>query len=119
MLQRALPQGSSSPTQELTLNARRIASVAAASTLLLLASCAGGSADASNAGNDTDSSAAPVEGGRLVFATNVEPNCLDVGASPADITAVVGRNLFDTLLAQAPDGSSTRRWRPATRSTPR
>lgn len=43
-------------------------------------------------------------GGMLVFASNVEPDCLDPGTSAFDITAVVGRHLFDTLLWQAPDG---------------
>ncbi|GAA3513228.1 ABC transporter substrate-binding protein [Aeromicrobium panaciterrae] len=46
-----------------------------------------------------------VKGGSLVFASNVEPDCLDPGTSAYDITAVVGRHLFDTLLWQAPDGS--------------
>lgn len=45
------------------------------------------------------------EGGTLVFASNVEPDCLDPGTSAYDITAVVGRHLFDTLLWQAPDGT--------------
>ncbi|NUT49470.1 MAG: ABC transporter substrate-binding protein [Saccharothrix sp.] len=46
----------------------------------------------------------PVDGGTVTFAVDREPNCLDPHVSPAEMTAVIGRNVFDSLVAQDPSG---------------
>ncbi|WP_335937426.1 ABC transporter substrate-binding protein [Streptomyces sp. PTD5-9] len=48
---------------------------------------------------------APRDGGTLTFATDVEPDNFDPHVSPADIVGVLMRNVFDSLVAQRPDGS--------------
>jgi peptide/nickel transport system substrate-binding protein len=48
--------------------------------------------------------ATPVSGGRLVFATNQEPNCWDPQISAADATSAVVRTVVDSLVAQVPSG---------------
>jgi peptide/nickel transport system substrate-binding protein len=46
----------------------------------------------------------PVSGGTLTYAVDSEPSCLDPHVSPADITALIGRGIFDSLVAQDADG---------------
>ncbi|WP_052396625.1 ABC transporter substrate-binding protein [Kutzneria sp. 744] len=65
--------------------------------LLGLAACA----PAGGSGLDTG----PVAGGTLTFAVDTEPPCLDPHVSSADITAVIQRSVFDSLVAQAPGGA--------------
>ncbi|MFF2813565.1 ABC transporter substrate-binding protein [Streptomyces sp. NPDC058000] len=62
----------------------------------LLAGCAG------PAGPDRAGAAGD---GTLVFATGRQPDCLDPQVSPTDIAAVIDRNIFDSLVRMAPDGS--------------
>ncbi|MFJ6015904.1 ABC transporter substrate-binding protein [Streptomyces sp. NPDC092952] len=46
----------------------------------------------------------PRDGGTLTFVTDVEPDNFDPHVSPADIVGVLMRNVFDSLVAQRPDG---------------
>ena len=54
--------------------------------------------------------APPTTGGALTYATPVEPDCLDPAVSARDVTALFDRNIFDSLVQQKPDGSSSRGW---------
>ncbi|MFI9504877.1 ABC transporter substrate-binding protein [Nocardia sp. NPDC052566] len=47
----------------------------------------------------------PATGGRLTFAVDSEDACLDPHVSPADIVGELQRNVFDSLVARAQDGS--------------
>lgn len=49
-------------------------------------------------------SATPRPGGSLVFATDVDPGCLDPHVSAADVVAVIDRNVFDSLVYQDASG---------------
>lgn len=65
--------------------------------LCLVSGCAGSpgqGAGAAAAGGDRT----------LVFATGRQPDCLDPQVSPADITALIDRNIFDSLVRMTPDG---------------
>jgi len=42
--------------------------------------------------------------GVLTFATNAQPECLDPQVSPLDVTALVDRSVFDSLVSMTPDG---------------
>ncbi|TYK52469.1 ABC transporter substrate-binding protein [Actinomadura decatromicini] len=44
------------------------------------------------------------ESGAFTFATDQVPQCLDPAVSPQDVVALIGRNIFDSLVAMAPDG---------------
>lgn len=50
------------------------------------------------------SAAHPVSGGRLTFGTGSEPECLDPQVSPYDVTALIDRNVFDSLVSVGADG---------------
>ncbi|MFG2919116.1 ABC transporter substrate-binding protein [Kitasatospora sp. NPDC048298] len=43
-------------------------------------------------------------GGRIVYAVDSQPDCLDPQVSPYDITAVIDRNIFDSLVSTDADG---------------
>ncbi|WP_462187641.1 MULTISPECIES: ABC transporter substrate-binding protein [unclassified Frankia] len=78
----------------------RVAAVAAAA---MLGACASdpapvGSTSANGAGGT------PHRGGTLTFAVATEGDCLDPHVSPADVTAVIQRGVFDSLVAQQPSG---------------
>lgn len=49
--------------------------------------------------------AKPAAGGILTFATDTEPGCLDPQVSGLDVAALIGRNIFDSLVHMAPDGT--------------
>ncbi|AEB44387.1 MULTISPECIES: ABC transporter substrate-binding protein [Micromonospora] len=68
--------------------------------LLLVAATAACGTSAAQTGD-----AQPTTGGALTFATAVEPDCLDPAVSARDVTGVINRNIFDSLVRQAPDGS--------------
>ncbi len=69
----------------------------AAAGALALTSCAG--AGAGTAGD-------PVDGGTITVAIDSDPtSALDIHVSAGDITALVLRNVFDSLVVQDPDGS--------------
>ncbi|MGC0421385.1 ABC transporter substrate-binding protein [Embleya sp. AB8] len=74
--------------------------VALGAALALLASgCAANDGPAEQAG------AGPRPGGTLSFATDVEPACIDPAVSPLDVTALIDRNIFDSLVNLTPDGA--------------
>jgi peptide/nickel transport system substrate-binding protein len=47
----------------------------------------------------------PQSGGRVVFATNVEPQCFDPEISAQDATNMLARSVVDSLVAQKADGT--------------
>ncbi|MGG2460295.1 ABC transporter substrate-binding protein [Streptomyces sp. RGM 3693] len=47
----------------------------------------------------------PRRGGTLTVAADKEPDCYDPQVSPADVTASLMRNVYDSLIAQRSDGS--------------
>lgn len=59
-----------------------------------LSACDSGSAGAGAAGGS----------GGLTFATDTEPSCIDPAVSPLDVTALIDRNIFDSLVNASPDG---------------
>lgn len=69
-----------------------------AALAVLLSGCAADDGPAEQAG------AAPRPGGTLSFATDVEPACIDPAVSPLDVTALIDRNIFDSLVNLTPDG---------------
>ncbi|MGW0574956.1 ABC transporter substrate-binding protein [Streptomyces sp. NPDC002920] len=72
---------------------------------VVAAACVGfGLLAACGSGGDASKSSTPVSGGGLTFATDAVVDCLDPQVSPADITAVVDRNIFDSLVSLTPDG---------------
>ncbi|WP_410585908.1 ABC transporter substrate-binding protein [Amycolatopsis sp. lyj-23] len=71
---------------------RGAAALAATALAAALAGC--------GAGEDTAAAGAPVDGGTLTYAVDSEPSCLDPHVSPADLTALIGRGVFDSLIAQ-------------------
>ena len=64
-----------------------------AAALLLSGSAACSSGDQAEAG-----------GKELTFAAYAEPDCLDPQVSALDVTSLVDRSLFDSLVARTPDG---------------
>ncbi|WP_424638871.1 ABC transporter substrate-binding protein [Embleya sp. AB8] len=76
-----------------------------AGVLALVAGLAGCSGATGNSVEVGDGAGPPKAGGTLTFATDKEPDCYDPHVSPADITAVVLRNVFDSLVSQEPDGT--------------
>ncbi|MEV6166487.1 ABC transporter substrate-binding protein [Streptomyces sp. NPDC052052] len=77
----------------------RIRRPAAALCGLLLAGAGLSACDAGTAGSGT----AGGQGG-LTFATDTEPSCIDPAVSPLDVTALIDRNIFDSLVNASPDG---------------
>ena len=49
--------------------------------------------------------AADPAGDTLTFATDSQPDCLDPQVSSGDITALVDRNIFDSLVSMTADGA--------------
>ncbi len=47
----------------------------------------------------------PTDGKTLTYALSQEPDCLDPQVSGLTVTASIGRNVIDSLVSQAPDGS--------------
>ncbi|MFC8447849.1 ABC transporter substrate-binding protein [Kitasatospora sp. NPDC057223] len=73
-------------------SSRPLAAPAAVLATVLLAGCAPGGQDAAKP------SATPVRGGTLTYAVAVGTSCLDPHVSPGDVTAVIQRNVFDSLV---------------------
>lgn len=63
------------------------------SAVLLTAAAACSSDDSSGGAKDT-----------LTFATDQVPQCMDPAVSPQDVTALIGRNIFDSLVNMTSDG---------------
>lgn len=68
-----------------------------------LAAC--GSDDGASSTNAAKTSSAPRSGGSLVFATDKEPECFDTQVSQSDVSGVIMRNVYESLVSQARDGS--------------
>ncbi|PNE37759.1 hypothetical protein AOB60_26355 [Streptomyces noursei] len=60
-----------------------------------------------SAAEDMGPSGPPRSGGTLTVAADKEPDCYDPQVSPADVTASLMRNVYDSLIAQRPDGTFT------------
>ncbi|MEV4615458.1 ABC transporter substrate-binding protein [Kitasatospora sp. NPDC049258] len=67
---------------------------------LLIAGCGSGGAGPAQ---DT-AQGAPVQGGSLTYATDVEPISFDIHVSQQDITGAIQRNVFDSLVHQDASG---------------
>ncbi|MCK9878613.1 ABC transporter substrate-binding protein [Frankia sp. Ag45/Mut15] len=65
----------------------------------LLAACSSGG------GSTADRATTPVHGGSLTFATDTEPINFDIHVSPQDVTALIQRNVFDSLVYQDAKGA--------------
>ncbi|MFG3055836.1 ABC transporter substrate-binding protein [Kitasatospora sp. NPDC048239] len=78
--------------------ARVLGPVALAAAVLVATAACGSSGGGGGAAGAAASGGTPVDGGTLRFAAEVEPDCLDPAVSPADITGVVDRNVFDSLV---------------------
>ncbi|MFD9033658.1 ABC transporter substrate-binding protein [Streptomyces sp. NPDC059567] len=63
---------------------------------LALASVATGCGAGSGGGDGRD--------GRIVYAVDSQPDCLDPQISPYDVTAALGRNIFDSLVSMDAEG---------------
>ncbi|WP_320670626.1 ABC transporter substrate-binding protein [Patulibacter defluvii] len=75
-------------------------------TLLVLGLA--GALAASGCGSDDPPAASAgttASGGNLTFASEKEPDCFDPQVSQADITGVILRNVYESLVVQKPDGS--------------
>ncbi|MEU6836671.1 ABC transporter substrate-binding protein [Streptomyces rubiginosohelvolus] len=79
---------------------RPAATTAATATALLvsLTACGGGGEQGEGKSGE------PVRGGTFTYAAAVGTSCLDPHTSPGDITAVVQRNVFDSLVQLDGDG---------------
>ncbi|UNX53809.1 ABC transporter substrate-binding protein [Georgenia sp. TF02-10] len=75
-----------------------VAALAAAALTLTACGGAGGGEAAADVGE-------PVDGGVLTYAADVEPQAWDIHSSGADVVAFLQRNVFDSLVAQQPDGT--------------
>jgi peptide/nickel transport system substrate-binding protein len=74
-------------------HATRVLAALAGALLATTAACSSG-----------DSPGGPADD-TLTFATDQIPQCLDPAISPQDVTALIGRNIFDSLVAMSPDGT--------------
>jgi peptide/nickel transport system substrate-binding protein len=75
-----------------------------------LTACGGGSSSGpatadGAAGSPAQTDGTPVAGGQITFAVTAVPGCLDPQVDPADLTGDIQRNVLDSLVALAPDGS--------------
>ncbi|MEU9078005.1 ABC transporter substrate-binding protein [Kitasatospora sp. NPDC004745] len=77
---------------------RALGTLALATAVLVATAACGSSGSGSADGAGAAGGGAPVDGGTLRFAAEVEPDCLDPAVSPADVTGVVDRNVFDSLV---------------------
>jgi len=76
--------------------------------VLIISGCSSGKTNTpaeTNSTNSTGEASAPASGGEFTFALAGTPNTLDVGITSSDIEFRVGRNLFDSLVAELPDHS--------------
>ncbi|EFC83401.1 ABC transporter substrate-binding protein [Parafrankia sp. EUN1f] len=80
----------------------RRGTVAAAATVLALVS--GACASDPEPTGSTSTAGTPHSGGKLTFAVNTVGDCLDPHVSPADVTSVIQRGVFDSLVSLTADG---------------
>ncbi|WP_131785777.1 ABC transporter substrate-binding protein [Protofrankia symbiont of Coriaria ruscifolia] len=85
----------------------RVTAVFAAATTALLGglSACGSSSESGGSQPAAATAAKPVTGGTLTYAGNITPTCLDPQVTAQDATAMIDRNIVDSLVYQAPDGS--------------
>ncbi|MER7009523.1 ABC transporter substrate-binding protein [Dactylosporangium sp. NPDC000555] len=74
--------------------------VLAAASVTLVAAC-----NATGTPGNTAATGAPVRGGSVVFATDVEPTCLDPAAPSQIATQILQRNVYDSLIYQDDKGA--------------
>ncbi|GAA2584887.1 ABC transporter substrate-binding protein [Dactylosporangium fulvum] len=79
---------------------RRLVLAAASVALFAACSATGAPGDGDGAGSGT-----PVRGGTVVFATDVEPTCLDPAAPSQIATQILQRNVYDSLIFQDAKGA--------------
>jgi peptide/nickel transport system substrate-binding protein len=89
------------------MNSTRLPLLAVAAALLatpVLTGCGSTGSKASDS-NSATGAAQPASGGKVTFATDKEVDCFDPQVSQADVTGVVLRNVYDSLVVQRKDGS--------------
>lgn len=87
------------------MHSRHPARRAALLSALVLATAAATACSAGGAATPAArGTAQPVAGGKLVYATDQEPDCWDPHSSAQDVTAFVQRPVFDSLVYQTPEG---------------
>ncbi|MFD0635750.1 hypothetical protein ACFQ9X_33560 [Catenulispora yoronensis] len=97
----------------LLASAARLAAVAAAAAMTTaLAACGSGGGSPASALGNAEAAGTPVDGGKLTYAMDQEPDCIDPHVSGLDAVAVIDRNIVDSLVAQAPTARSCRGWPP-------
>ncbi len=60
-----------------------------------------GSSAAGASGGTVPAAGTPVSGGSLTYAVDEAEDSLDPAVSPADVTALIDRNIFDSLVVQS------------------
>ena len=89
------------------MNSTRLPQLAVVAALLatpVLTGCGSTSTRASGSTSATGA-AEPTAGGKVTFATDKEVDCFDPQVSQADVTGVILRNVYDSLVVQRKDGS--------------
>lgn len=92
----ASPRKDAHPTPRTVSRRRLLQSVGTAAGFTVLRSAGAAAAQ----GDQT-----PTEGGTLIYAMASEPDCYDPQISAADACHLIARQIVDSLLAQAPDGT--------------
>jgi peptide/nickel transport system substrate-binding protein len=80
---------------------RRLRTALALGAALALTATAAACASSSS----SSAAAAPVAGGTLTYGSDQLPDCLDPAVSPEDVTGIVDREVFDSLVSQSADGT--------------
>jgi peptide/nickel transport system substrate-binding protein len=91
------PLPSAVPSRGRSRRGPAAAALALTATLLLSACGAGPASSAADS--------APISGGTLTVALDQGPQCLNPAVSPQDVTALVDRNIFDSLVSRSADGT--------------
>ena len=84
---------------------RSLGLAAATAGLVLLAAACGGGTSTPGSGTPADSTAAPVNGGSIVYGADREPICLDPHNYGDMPQTYVARQFLDSLVSERPDGS--------------
>lgn len=79
---------------------RRAALAVTAITCVALTVTACAAAGGAGAGSQQASAGTPVSGGTLTYLVDQDQPSLDPAVSPSDVTAVIDRNIFDSLIVQ-------------------
>jgi peptide/nickel transport system substrate-binding protein len=101
-----VPQPSTSAVR---VKRRSVTALAAAVATVMLVACSSSTSHSSAAGSGAGATASsgtapsavkPLSGGSLTYAVDEAEDSLDPAVSPADVTAVIDRNIFDSLVVQ-------------------